>query len=55
MKPRTLYQTGGEPGLRSEARDEVFDYIESFYKAVRRHSAIGYVSLVECERKTRLG
>lgn len=37
-----------------EARADVFDYIERFYHAVRRHSTIGYVSPVEFERKVGL-
>src|SRR3954466_9328 len=32
---------------RNEARADVFDYIERFYNATRRHSTIGYVSPVE--------
>jgi putative transposase len=39
---------------RDEARADVFDYIERFYNAVRRHSTIGYVSPVEFERKAGL-
>lgn len=39
---------------RDEARAEVFDYIERFYNAVRRHSTIGYLSPVEFERKVGL-
>ena len=39
---------------RNEARADVFDYIEMFYNAVRRHSTIGYVSPMECERKVRV-
>ncbi len=39
---------------RDEARADVFDYIERFYNAVRRHSTIGYVSPVEFERKVGL-
>lgn len=39
---------------RNEARADVFDYIERFYKAVRRHSTIGYLSPVEFERKVGL-
>lgn len=35
---------------RDEARADVFDYIERFYNAVRRHSTIGYVSPIEFER-----
>jgi hypothetical protein len=36
---------------RNEARADVFDYIERFYNAVRRHSTIGYLRPVEFERK----
>lgn len=32
---------------RVEARREIFDYLESFYNRVRRHSALGSVSPVE--------
>jgi putative transposase len=39
---------------RNEARADVFDYIERFYNAVRRHSTIGYLSPVEFERKAGL-
>lgn len=39
---------------RDEARADVFDYIERFYNAVRRHSTIGYLSLVASERKVGL-
>ena len=35
---------------RNEARADVFDYIERFYTSIRRHSTIGYDSLVEFER-----
>ena len=34
---------------RDEARADVFDYIERFYNAGRRHSTIGYLSPVEFE------
>jgi len=40
---------------RNEARADVFDYIERFYNATRRHSTIGYVRPVEFERKVGLG
>ena len=33
---------------------DVFDYIERFYNAIRRHSTIGYLSPVEFERKVGL-
>ncbi|MDH2354749.1 IS3 family transposase, partial [Bradyrhizobium sp. SSUT112] len=45
---RKLYRT------RNEARADVFDYIERFYNAIRRHSTIGYLSPVELERKVGL-
>jgi transposase InsO family protein len=40
---RKVYST------RDQARADVFDYIERFYNARRRHSTIGYLSLVEFE------
>jgi putative transposase len=39
---------------RNEARADVFDYIERFYNATRRHSTIGHLSPVEFERKVGL-
>jgi len=39
---------------RDEARADVFDYIERFYNTTCRHSTIGYLSLVEFERKVGL-
>ena len=36
---------------RDEARADVFDYIERFYNAKRRHSTIGYLSPMEFEQK----
>jgi len=39
---------------RNDARADVFDYIESFYNAVRRHSTIGYINPVEFEKKVGL-
>ena len=39
---------------RSEGRADVFDYIERFCNATRRHSTIGYLSPVEFERKVGL-
>jgi putative transposase len=39
---------------RNEAKADVFDYIERFYNATRRHSTIGYLSPVEFERKVGL-
>lgn len=37
----------------SEAKQELFDYIEVFYNQKRRHSSLDYVSPAEYERKTR--
>ena len=45
---RRIYRT------RNEARADVFDYIERFYNAIRRHSTIGYLSPIEFERKVGL-
>ena len=33
-----------------EARASVFEYVETFYNRVRRHSSLGYVSPAEFER-----
>ena len=35
---------------RSEARADVFDYIERFYNPTRRHSTLGYVSPIAFEK-----
>ena len=42
---RRIYRT------RDQARADVFDYIERFYNAKRRHSTIGYLSPMEFEMK----
>jgi putative transposase len=34
---------------RAEARQAIFEYIEVFYNRIRLHSALGYLSPVECE------
>jgi len=39
---------------REEAKADVFDYIERFYNAKRRHSTIGYISPMEFERQAGL-
>jgi putative transposase len=44
---RTSFRT------RAEARLAVFDYIEGFYNPRRRHSALGYLSPAEYERRYR--
>jgi putative transposase len=36
---------------RKQLTTSVFDYVEGFYNRVRRHSALGYLSPVEYERK----
>ena len=36
---------------RSQAKADIFDYIERFYNPIRRHSTIGYISPIEFERK----
>ena len=36
---------------RDEARADVFDYIERFYNPKRRHSTLGYLSLVDFEKQ----
>ena len=38
---------------RAEARLAVFDYIEAFYNPRRRHSALGYLSPADFERRYR--
>jgi putative transposase len=38
-----------------EARMEVFKYIEMFYNPTRRHSALGYLSPAEYERRYEAG
>jgi putative transposase len=37
----------------NEARMAVFDYVETFYSPIRRHSALGYQSPLEFERRSR--
>jgi transposase InsO family protein len=36
---------------RLQAKAEVFHYIERFYKAIRRHSTLGYLSPMDFERQ----
>jgi putative transposase len=45
---RKVYRT------RDDARADVFDYIERFYNARRRHSTLGYLSPVEFEERAML-
>jgi putative transposase len=44
----TTYRT------RDQAKADVFDYIERFYNPRRRHSTLGYLSPMECERQAEL-
>ena len=39
---------------RNQARAGVFDFIERFYNPKRRHSAIGYLSPIEFERRAEV-
>jgi putative transposase len=39
---------------RSQAKADVFDYIERFYNPTRRHSTLGYLSPMEFERQAEL-
>jgi putative transposase len=48
MKTERTYRT------RDEAKDDVFDYIERFYNAKRRHSTIGFRSPMEFETQAEL-
>ena len=38
---------------RTDARSDVFDYIERFYNPTRRHSTLGYVSPVQFEEAVK--
>lgn len=40
---------------RSEARADIFHYIETWYNRKRRHSTLGYLSPAEFERKASIG
>jgi putative transposase len=40
---------------RDDARADVFDYFERFYNLTRRHSTIGYLSLVDFEKQAMQG
>ena len=47
LKRELVYQTQWR--TRTQARTEVFEYIEVFYNRKRRHSALGYMSPVDFE------
>ena len=38
------------PATRRDAELAVFDYIETFYNPLRRHSSLGYKSPIEFEQ-----
>jgi len=38
---------------RSNAKTDIFEYIEAFYNRKRRHSALGYLSPAEYEARLR--
>ena len=40
---------GEDYATRAEAKASIFEYIETFYNRVRRHSTLGYVSPVNYE------
>ncbi|MFC1614803.1 IS3 family transposase [Gemmatimonadota bacterium] len=35
---------------RDQARQQIFEYIESYYNGIRRHSTLGYKTPVQHER-----
>jgi putative transposase len=49
LKLELVYRRNFES--RSQAQQEIFDYIESFYNRQRIHSALGYLSPVDFESK----
>lgn len=40
------------PATRQQARSMIFDYIETFYNPLRRHSSLGYLSPAQFEQQT---
>jgi putative transposase len=49
LKTELVYLESYE--TRAAARQSIFEYIEVFYNRVRRHSALGYKSPLEYERR----
>ena len=47
LKKELVHQTVF--ATRAEARASIFEYVETFYNRVRRHSSLGYLSPVEFE------
>ena len=56
-RPATFRTEWIDTGYATEerARMEVFKYIETFYNPIRRHSALGYLSPAEYERRYEAG
>lgn len=52
LKTELVYLESYE--TRAEARQSIFEYIEVFYNRVRRHSALGYKSPLEYERRAMI-
>jgi transposase InsO family protein len=50
LKTELVYRTSF--ATRDLARGMLFDYIETFYNSKRRHSALGYLSPAEFERRS---
>ena len=48
LKKELVHRERYQP--RSQARQSLFEYIETFYNRVRRHSTIGYLSPVQFEQ-----
>ena len=40
---------------REEAKTDIFKYIETSHKPIRRHSSLGNISPVECKRRYETG
>ena len=40
---------GEDYATREQARASIFEYIETFYNRIRRHSTLGYLSPVDYE------
>ncbi len=43
--------TGKSPATHREARQMIFEYIETYYNRVRLHSSLGYLSPVDFEKQ----
>ena len=52
LKEELVHRTRFES--RAQAASAIFDYIDTFYNRVRLHSALGFISLVEFEKRSNL-